>query len=331
MPTLTPEEIERLKRLEGIFMPHARRQRDEVYEQLPDDLGPRFVHYTSAENLLKILDRKRLWMRNVTCMADYREVTHGFDIIAKYFSDKARLDAFTRSVDTCAIGAATEAINLFNQWLPDIHTNTYISSMSEHISTEDLHGRLSMWRAFGNSSARVAFVFRIPKYSGAAVKLELLFSPVAYLTDEEVHQTIAVVMSNVENNTDFLRTLDRSEIVAYVFTMLLAGVTCLKHEGFKEEREWRAVYSPARRPSPLMESSIEVLAGVPQVIYKIPLDRAVSPDIAELDIGSMFERLIIGPSQYPVAMTEAFTKALTAAGVADAKSKIFPSLIPIRS
>ena len=37
--------------------------------------------------------------------------------------------------------------------------------------------------------------------------------------------------------------------------MLVAGVTCLKHEGFHEEREWRVLYAPNRTASPLMEHS----------------------------------------------------------------------------
>jgi hypothetical protein len=220
---------------------------------------------------------------------------------------------------------------VFDSWLPDIRFNTYISSISEHLPSEDYHGRLSMWRAFGNSPARVAFVFRLPVISGAAVSLNLMFSPVAYLTEQEVYDTITEVMHNLEDNADFLRTLDHIEIVKYIYTMLIAGVTCLKHEGFKEEREWRAIYSPGQRPSPLIESSAEVIGGVPQIIHKIPLDATVSANIAELDIAAIFDRLIIGPSPYPVAIKEAFTRALTAAGVADAKDKIFASLIPIRS
>jgi hypothetical protein len=50
--------------------------------------------------------------------------------------------------------------------------------------------------------------------------------------------------------------------------MLLAGVTCLKHEGFREEREWRAIYCPRFYPSPLMGSDIEVIGGVPQLVSR---------------------------------------------------------------
>jgi len=272
IPSITQEQIELAIRPEGIFMPHARRQRDALYADEPDALAPRFVHYTSAENALSIIRTKRLWMRNASCMADYREVHHGFDILAKFFSDRPRLDAFTSALDQCANGAAMEAINLFNQWWNDIRDHTYISSISEHVAKEDNHGRLSMWRAFGNNSARVGLVFRIPKFSGGAAALSLFFSPVAYLTETEVHNVIGNVITNIEADADFLRSIDRQVIVNNVFVMLLAGVTCLKHEGFGEEREWRAIYSPNRWTSSLMESSTEVIAGVPQIVHKIPLD-----------------------------------------------------------
>lgn len=292
---------------------------------------PRFVHYTSAENALSIINTKRLWMRNATCMSDYLEVQHGFYILAKFFSDKPSLDAFIGALDRSAPGAAMEAINLFNSWWSNIREDTYISSISEHRATEDLHGRLSMWRAFGNTSARVALIFQSPYASGGAAALNLMFSPVAYLTETEVHNVITDVIKNIDANAGFLHGLDRQVIVNYAFQMLLAGVTCLKHEGFREELEWRAIYSPRRAPSGFMEQSTVVVGGIPQTICKIPLDRSVSPALAELDLAAMFDRLIIGPSPYPLAMYEAFKGALTNAGVADAGAKIFASGIPIRN
>jgi hypothetical protein len=81
-PLPTPEKFELGVRLESIFMPYARSQRIKF---LTDASGirpsARFVHYTSAESALKIIESKRVWMRNTTCMADYREVQHGFEIL----------------------------------------------------------------------------------------------------------------------------------------------------------------------------------------------------------------------------------------------------------
>jgi hypothetical protein len=84
-------------------------------------------------------------------------------------------------------------------------------------------------------------------------------------------------------------------------------------------------------PSELMESSTEVIAGVPQIVYKIPLDVTVSEYLADLDFSKMFDRLIVGPSLYPWPMYEAFVDALVKAGVADAHQRVFASDIPLRA
>src|SRR5262249_53962415 len=148
----------------------------------------------------------------------------------------------------------------------------------------------------------------------------------------EVHAVIDKVIMNVDTNYDLLSSVDRPRIVRHIFNMLLAGVVCLKHEGFLEEREWRAIYSPGLFPSDLMEFSTKVIGGVPQIVYKLPLDKTHAPILADLDFSHIFDRLIIGPSPYPTVMAQAFMEALTKAGVPqDEKQRIFISGIPIRS
>jgi len=305
-----PEDIQFAIRLESIFMPHARQQRDAFYLK-----GGRFVHYTSAEAALNIIRTKRIWMRNTTCMSDYREVQHGFQILHEFFANKTKRDSFIKALDACSEGVAQQAIDMFDQWWNDTQFRTYVTSVSEHDDKEDLHGRLSMWRAYGGNPARVALVFRLPFFSAGATSLNLMFSPVAYLTNSESHDVLGRVIKNVQNNVDFLRSVDRQTIVLNIFSMLVAGVTCLKHEGFHEEREWRALYNPLRVQSALMEGVTEVIGGVPQRIYKIPLDKAVSDALSDLDLVNIFDRLIIGPCPYPWAMYEAFTDVLTQAGL----------------
>ena len=80
-----------------------------------------------------------------------------------------------------------------------------------------------------------------------------------------------------------------------------------------------------------MQHSIEIVACVPQPVYKIPLDVTASADLADLDFSRIFDRLIIGPSPYPWAMYEAFKEALTTSGVSDAPERIWTSGIPIRT
>jgi hypothetical protein len=164
----------------------------------------------------------------------------------------------------------------------------------------------------------------------ATLELKTIFSPLGYLTSAEVHAGIYEVIESVRNNGDFLRSVDRSLVVTIVFGMLLVGVTCLKHEGFHEEREWRAIYSPKVLPSSLVESSTEIVGGIPQIVYKLRLDEAKSPALAELDLSRILDRQIIGPSPYPWVMYEAFVAALSKAGIPDAENRVFISNIPVR-
>ena len=330
--TLTPEEqFAQRRTLESIFIPHSSRRREHAF-QGGKAKSKRFIHYTSAEAAIKIITQKRLWLRNIGCMSDYQEVHHGFNILLRFFSAPGQGIAFKNAINAIALGAADEAINNFDGWFRSgvIKNKTFIASLSEHDSDEDLHGRLSMWRAFGGNTARVGLVFNVPTRSPSAEALNLTFSPVAYLKDPEADQMIPEVIKNINANIPFLESIGRQQIINWIFSMLLMGVTCVKHEGFREEKEWRVVHCPDLYPSPKFERINETVAGIPQIIYRLPLDRTVDPVLEDLDFSRLFDRLIIGPSPYPNVMFDAFADALTHAGVSDAAKKIFVSYIPIR-
>jgi hypothetical protein len=94
------------------------------------------------------------------------------------------------------------------------------------------------------------------------------------------------------------------------------------------------VYHPgylAGTATPLMESEVKCLSGVPQIIYKFPIDGRVAPELAGLDFSSMFDRLILGPSQYSWVLYDAFKRKLEQVGIADAGARIATSSITIRS
>jgi hypothetical protein len=321
--SISPDQLESAKKLTEIFMPYASRRRAKMIAE-----AGRFVHYTSAAAGLSIISSKSLWMRNTTCMSDYREVRHGFEIMDK----QENLTLLVQSLDQHVAGAGTEAVALFNQWWNDTQFGTFISSISEHDPSEDTHGRLSMWRAFGGgATARIAFVLKLPLEPLSAQSLQVLVSPVAYFREEEVATEICEVATSVQNNLDFLKSVERPILIASIFYMLIMGVVCLKHEGFLEEREWRVIHNPKRMASPHMTFKVETVEGVPQIVYKLPLGGGPPADLDDISIPSMLDRIIIGPSPYPWAMYEAFVTALTAVGVSDAGNKVFVSGIPIRA
>ncbi len=59
-------------------------------------------------------------------------------------------------------------------------------------------------------------------------------------------------------------------------------------------------------PSDLMKSTIKDINGLPQLVYEIPLDATKSPALEELDFPRIFDRLIIGPTQFGLPMADAF-------------------------
>lgn len=326
-PPSTPEQRALYRKVAAILMPIA------LYPDAETSPPAFFVHYTSAEAALNILKTKRLWMRNTTCMADYREVNYGHDMLMHAFHERKLKDDFLAAFDKCRPGVATRAIDHFDKNWTSIRLGTYVCCLSEHDAKENIHGRLSMWRAFAPNTSRVALVVRVPSFAGGiAEKLRLIFSPIGYFGQDGVCEELRTVINNVEANTELLNQLSPELLFGYVFTILLAAVTCLKHDGFGEEKEWRGIYCPEVLPnaSGLIQAEIKTVAGVPQKIYELPLDVSLSPDLADIDLAKMLDRVIIGPSQFGYAMYEAFVVELTTLGVPDAFKRVVVSEIPIR-
>lgn len=326
---VTPEIWEQGIRLANIMMPHVMKQTRELFQRKPGQTRGRLVHYTTAEAALNIIRTKRFWMRNTNCMSDYSEVQHGFHILNSFFANEEKKESFTEALDDCIPGVASEAIAAFNDSWRDIQLNTYIACLSEHQDSEELNGRLSMWRAFGGTATRIGLVLSIP-YTLSALPLSIMFSPVSYPSESAAHRVWEEVVQNIRTNREDLLKIGRDALVRLVFNTFLSSVVCLKHEGFHEEREWRAIYSPMRWPSQLMESSTEIVSGVPQVVYKVPLDASVSEEIADLDFTRIFDHLIIGPTSYPWPIYTAFVDELAKAGVANSDERVHVSGIPIR-
>jgi hypothetical protein len=318
-------ELETIKKLTGIFMPFATSKLAQIR-----GANKRVVHYSSAENILKIVTSKTMWLRNTRCMVDYSEVELGYGMLQKFFQQPAKKEAFFKAVNACSQNLAEESIALFDQWWADIRFNTYICSISEHEDSEDLHGRLSMWRAFGQSPTRAAMVMRLPE-DGAAEGLHVMLSPVAYFDEAEVEQQIFKVICNVADNRDYLTTLDRDRLKALIFFMIASAAVSIKHKGFHEEKEWRLIYLPRANRSNVITSSIEILGGVPQIVHKIPLVENPAENVTGVSIPTLVDRIIIGPTVYAVPIYQAFVQALSEAGMTDAASRVVASGIPIRS
>lgn len=323
MADMLPKD--RIRTME-IFMPYAA----EHFQSFKAS-KKKFVHYTAAENAIKILESSRIWMRNPMVMADYSEIQHGYDYLSQFFHDQNKRDQFCKVADHCHEGVAEEAVKLFDDHWNTIVSNTFITCVSEHDpKTENTHGRLSMWRAFDKNAVGVALVLNAEAFWSESMVHSIFMSPVSYYTRQDFDDGMQKIIQNIEQNTVYLSKLPREQVLGSVFRMFLFSVTCLKHPAFSEEQEWRMVYYPKLYPSEFIETSVETISGIPQTVHKIPLEDYPDQGLVGAAIPKLIDRIIIGPSEFKTTVADALKTTLLENKVDDPDSKIIYSNIPLR-
>jgi hypothetical protein len=333
---LSQADTDSVVRIESIIAPATaakrirKRDADNPIGTPREQMVARFAHYTSSEAALNIIQTKRLWMRSTTCMIDFSEVTRGHQILSELFlaDDGRRRAAFIAACDAVHSGAALAALQRFDQlWNNQFSRfRMYISSVCEHDAEDVPNGRLSMWRAFG-TSPRVALVAAFPWYSDAVMRFGVFFSPVNYFDKGQFAADLDSAIENIGRETAFLKQLSKADFEAYLQQMVLTYVTCTKHEGFREEREWRAVFVPDLGRSNMLEHQVQAVGGVPQTIFSIPMDAGIMKDAPEIDLAQCLDRIIVGPTPYSWVQYEAFKSEFKIRGF---RAEVISSPLPIR-
>ncbi|MCF3630464.1 DUF2971 domain-containing protein [Thalassospiraceae bacterium LMO-SO8] len=261
-------------------------------------------------------------------MNDFSEVVHGQSCLRRaYNGDIGK--RFKELLNDIHPGMAEEFEKLADGWWRYFETESYIACVSEHLDDEDKFGRLSMWRAYSESTG-VAIVLNNTPFLSPSDALKAYTSPVEYLAEDEFEHKFNEIILNIENNIQFLKEIPKDYIINFAFEMLRFSIYSTKHPGFKEEREWRVIYSPFLGASDKLVKSVEVINGVPQPVYKIPLKDYPDEGFVGAEIPQLIDRIIIGPTEFPDALREAFTMLLGDAGVESPESRVFVSNIPLR-
>ncbi len=288
----------------------------------------RFVHYTSASAAMAIISNGEVWMRKTACMNDTSEFAHGMSYLLKSYNEvfKSRLNSI---LDNVKKELAAEVASRFNNWLPNFEHNTFIVCLSEHLDTEDIHGRLSMWRAYGGDQG-VAIVLNNQPFTIDENDLHAYSSPVEYLDEVEFQKQFLEMVEQIENHISFIRDCPTETIINYLFNVFRFSVLCTKHKAFSEEKEWRIVYCPNFDRSDYIHEQIVDITGIPQPVCKVPLMKIGENGTPDLSIDNLVERIIIGPSSYPSPVWQAFVKLLGEHGVAEPEKRVIVSNIPLR-
>lgn len=296
------------------------------------DKGTRFVHYASADTAMRIIRSNHVWMRKASCMNDFMEMEHGLECL-QAARDRYQVE-FLSVFDGMFPGICAKFDHLFEGWLPQFRFQTYLACISEHgdESTEDEEDeidRLSMWRAYGGNTG-VAIVMQSGPFLRPTEALKAYTSPVAYLSRESFGNEFKQWLDGIASNSEWLKSLGEEIVFSRLFNAFRYVIFCTKHPGFREEREWRIIYSPAFEKSERLIPDIQSIGGTPQPIYMIPLLNIPEEGLTGITIPELIDRVIIGPTQFPVAIMEALIGLLQKAGMKDATNKVVISHIPVR-
>lgn len=287
----------------------------------------RFVHYTSADTARRIIENEEIWMRKSALMNDFRELEHGLDCINHALA--VHRDRYRGFFESIWPGFCDELQERFNSWLPHMRDGTYIACISEHADAEDRTGRLSMWRAYCGR-AGIALVVSGAPFVSVSNALKAYTSPVAYLREDGFAAEFEKFLAGIEGELQYVRSLTRERLIDSVFEVFRYAMLCTKHPGFQEEREWRVIYSPRLGVSDRIVEAVETIGGVPQLIQKIPLKDVPDEGLTGIQIPDFLDRIIIGPTDFPFEIGEAFASILEKKGVKEPWSKIVTSDIPLR-
>lgn len=316
-------EQDNCKLYKHVFFPATEEAENRVKSQ-----GGRFVYYTTAETAIKIIQSRKVWLRTTQVMNDFTEVAHGIDCLKGVYKSPLG-EKLNAVLDSYHHGLSEEVKALFDSWMTNILTGTFVVSVSEHRPDEYKYGRLSMWRAYGGVSG-VALVLNGGAMFRPSDALGVYTYPVNYWDCIGLTKTLEVVAQRLLDNPEFVQSLGKENLKQAFLDVLRISAICTKHPAFGEEREWRVVATPSMYPVKHLIQDVEVVGSIPQIVLKLGLEDRPGDGLYGLNPDEFVDRVLIGPCEYPLTIRDALVSVLHDAGVPAPEDRIVVTGIPLR-
>lgn len=269
-------------------------KRDDAYP----NVRPLLAHYTSIPTLECIIKNDELWLSNPLFMNDHEEMRFGINMAAREFRQHEGVRK------ACGGDARYEALcAAFEDKLFQVSNehafDTYIICFSEHHPEQDRDSRLSMWRGYGGNGSGAALVLNTaisPYVPGSP----LILSKVLYASRKD---RIAWINAKLDEFATLVATQDIPTSLFYVAVHSLLErfkifALFTKHDGFREEQEWRLLYLKDRDKANLFSGMLSYVAGPNGIEPKLKLKASgVAAMIAtDFSLRSIIHQIILGPS-----------------------------------
>ncbi|MGL4321353.1 MAG: DUF2971 domain-containing protein [Paracoccaceae bacterium] len=319
---------ETTRKLMNLFMPHAMSRVNAAREKA----NFRFAYYTSASTGMKLLQNNEAWLRNAALMNDFSEIHHGQDCLYNAWTNTKAGLTLKSILTLLDPNAVDDFAKSFNAGQAKRTKQTFILCLSEHgdpIADEDKYGRLSMWRAYGGNT-NVCLVLNSKPFLSESSALDAITSPVLYKDIADFEHDFQAFVDGLDRNLAFLREIGWVTIHAWLLQAMKLAVLSTKHPGFIEEKEWRVIFSPEGYVAGRIKEELVTLDGIPQKIFKIPFKNYPEEGLTGVEIPELLDRIIIGPTEFPFEIKQAFVDQLDKLGIKDADKRVVISGVPLR-
>lgn len=296
--------------------------------------SPHIAHYTSLQTVESILKHGEIWFSHPFAMNDHEELLYGLIKGKEILHNSIKLKQWFENENTYA-----SFINLFDCFFKDYEKNhvldTFIACFSE-IQPNDIDGKLSMWRGYGDQGKGAALVLNTSLITNLK-ESPIVFSKVKYSTrqqrETDLNQSIDR-MVNVLNQVDYSQ--ENILRLAHVwFYWLKIHALTTKHNGFSEECEWRFIYMPEFDKNQALKDSIDYhfINGIPEPKLKLKVEHIKGVTNEDASLGHYIDRIILGPcpENTKTLNINTFLRILDQTKNPNLKSRSFLSSIPFRN
>jgi hypothetical protein len=287
--------------------------------------GGRFVHYTTIESAIRILDgsplgMRSLWLRNARLMNDLSEIKHGQQCLSAALDDPGLALRLRNLLDAIAPGLHADLMRWLDRETQSLIEDTYVLSLALHEGHQAVDGVLSMWARYGGPD-NVCLVFS-PTVITPRNDMGLVLSPVMYGGPDAFLHHFGEFCGRLESALPRLRRIDRRLLLHNLKRAIAFAVCSTKHQSFDEEKEWRVLFAPEANRNLLPEQRVRI-RGVDQTVFKIPLSYVG-------DMATLIERIVINPIADYKAASALLAPSLGRAGIPNPSARVLKSAIPIR-
>lgn len=287
--------------------------------------GRKLVHYTTTKAAISILDNKELLLTSARRTNDKKEILYG----AERFSTAVTSGWAQQFTSEAAEIIGTDKVNSIMEQkisVDYLRGETYLSCLSEHRKMEEDRGRLSMWRAYGDT----AIVLKAEKMVSLLNMNQVLMIPVQYDTsDENMKNRFALTKEMFQDKKDHLRELAVVQVESILQAMKVLFTVSVKHPGFDEENEIRLVGMMLPTTIERKRQGIKALKGVPQRVWRFALTHYSTEKKECSTMDDVLDKILIGPSNDKEAKRETFVEKLKELKVNNPKRKVLVSDIPL--